>query len=168
RSAVDAGGSVFDEGAALELLERDAKLFLGVHHDRPLPCDRLADRASRYEQKPDRLRLGADGDDVARAEGHEVAIADLAIGSEDAPALEHVREDGVLAWGAVRERAAGRNGHVEVLRLGDDVADRALDVADAARDNPDDGSALVGDDRNVAARDAAIARLGHLELAGQI
>src|SRR6185369_12888119 len=106
----------------------------GVHHDWPSPRDRLANRSPGYEEEPDRRRVGADGHDVAVGERHEVAIADFPLLGEHAPPLEHVREHGVVARRAVRERLAGGNGHVEILRLRDDISYWPLDLIDTTRD----------------------------------
>jgi hypothetical protein len=95
-----------------------------------------------------------------------MAIAGPAIVSEHAAALEHVREHGVLAGCAMRERLAGGDGYVEVFGLGNNVADRTHDLSDATRNHPHDGSVTVGHDRDFAARDAAITRLGHLVCGG--
>src|SRR5215216_3937278 len=70
--------AILDERFALELLEGDSQLFLGVHHDGTVPGNGLADRLSRDEQEPHAVRLGGDGDLVAVAEAHQVTVPDQA------------------------------------------------------------------------------------------
>src|SRR5262249_9648429 len=106
--------TILDEVAALELLERDAQLFLRVHDDRPLPGDGLADRLPRDEDEARPLVAGADGDAVAVAEVDEVAVARAPI-ADVGHALEDVGEGGVAAQGRVDEARAGRQADVEVL-----------------------------------------------------
>ena len=48
----------------------------GVHHDRPVPRDRLFERPSRHEQEPDALVAGRHRDLVAAVEEHERSIAE--------------------------------------------------------------------------------------------
>src|SRR5687767_10002713 len=68
--------ALLDERLPLKLLERDAKLLLRVHHDRPVPRDGLANGLSRDEEKPYVLRLRRDGDLVAVPEEDQVTITD--------------------------------------------------------------------------------------------
>src|SRR5215475_488001 len=56
---------VLDEGAVVELGHRLLQLRLGVHHDRPIPGDRLLDGLARDEDKPDAVVAGLDRDLVA-------------------------------------------------------------------------------------------------------
>ena len=49
---------VLDEGAVAEFGDRLPKFVLRVHHDRPVPGDRLGDRLARDEQETDALVTG--------------------------------------------------------------------------------------------------------------
>src|SRR5215467_7799858 len=66
---------VLDEGAVVELGHRLLQLRLGVHHDRPIPGDRLLDGLARDEDKPDAVVAGLDRDLVVAVEQHQRAVA---------------------------------------------------------------------------------------------
>src|ERR1700730_12700572 len=170
-----------DERAPIEFLESDAQLLLGVHHDRAVPGDGLADGLPRDEQEAHGISLRRDCHHVAVVEGHQVAVADQArpfhvevvlaldfvavrvlLLAEDPLTAEDVGEDGVAPRRGVGERLAGGQADVEVLGLGDDVAARAGHAARRAGDDLDGRAAGVGHFRDLRAPHSPIARRHHL------
>src|SRR5262245_53812346 len=75
RSAPPASARLLDERPVLQLAIRAPQFVLSVHHDRPVPRDRLLDRLAGDEQETDALLARLHGDLVARVEQHERAIA---------------------------------------------------------------------------------------------
>ena len=56
---------MLDEGSVPVLVKCMLQLFIGVHHDRAIPGDRLADGFAGYEQKPDWFFRGCDRNVIA-------------------------------------------------------------------------------------------------------
>src|SRR2546426_724630 len=76
-----ADSAMFDERSGLQFGYCLAQLFLRVHHDRAVPCNRLLDRLARYQKETDTLVAGLDSDLVAAVEEHQrggaVIVGDL-------------------------------------------------------------------------------------------
>src|SRR5918911_5058924 len=81
--------AILAKRAARELLEGDAQLVLGVHHDGTVPGDGLAERLARDAQQPHALRLGRDGDLVAVTKDHQVTVPDQAVAGHVAVVPAH-------------------------------------------------------------------------------
>src|SRR5216684_2580475 len=178
---------LLDERAPVEFVEGDAQLLLGVHHDRALPGDGLADGLPRDEQEAHGICFRRDCHLFAVVEGDQVPVADQArplhveivlaldliavrvlLLAEHAFAADDVSEDGVAARRAVGEGLAGGHADVEVLGTGDDVAHRAGHAAYRAGDDLDGRAAGVSHFRDLRAPHPAIARRHHLVLRGQV
>src|ERR1700687_4364108 len=172
--------SHFDERSSFEFLEGDPQFLLRVHYDGPSPGDGLADRLPGDQQEAHGFRFGGDGDGIAIAEQHQMAVADQRVAlhievavalrlvavrilllAEDALAADDVREHRVSTWRAVCERGSGWNAHIEVLGARDDVAHRPAHPGRRAGNDLDRGTARVLYFGNLAARDAAVARRRH-------
>src|SRR3989304_6353566 len=89
-----------DERSVAQVFERLRDLLLGVHHERPVACDRLVQRLPRKKQKPD--------GDVLRPDDHAISIPEhrqtrgghlpppsIAIVTEDPLSFEHISKTGV-------------------------------------------------------------------------
>src|SRR5258708_637398 len=66
-----------DKGPVGGVCNRLLQLGLGVHHDRPVPGDRLADRLAGDKQEPDALVAGLDGNVVAAVEDDQRPVTGL-------------------------------------------------------------------------------------------
>src|SRR5262245_54289485 len=69
------GSPVLDERAVAQLQGGLLQLGLGVHHDRPVPGDRLLDRLAGDEQEADTFLAGLHRHLVAAVEHDERAVA---------------------------------------------------------------------------------------------
>src|SRR5262245_39719974 len=66
---------MLDKRAVLQLGNGLLQLGLGVHHDRPVPGDRLLDRLARDQQEADALVARLHRDLIAAVEYHERAVS---------------------------------------------------------------------------------------------
>src|SRR5207302_2384368 len=66
-----------EECSFLEFVERLLELLLGVHHDGPVPGDRLLEGLARDEEEADSVGAGLDDDLVAAVEEHQGAVRRL-------------------------------------------------------------------------------------------
>src|SRR5262245_36773308 len=80
--------ALLDERAVLKLEDRLPQLLLRVHHDRPVPGDRLLERLSRDQQEPDSLIPGLHHHLVTSIEQHERPVADRFVDRVLVPAAE--------------------------------------------------------------------------------
>jgi fluoroacetyl-CoA thioesterase len=67
--------STLDERSVAQLGDRLLEFGLRVHHDRPVPRDRLLDRLAGDQQESDAVLASLDGDLVAAIEQHQGAVA---------------------------------------------------------------------------------------------
>src|SRR5271168_4838394 len=66
-----------DEFPAAQIVHRLADFSLGVHDDRPVPRDRLAQRPAGDQEEAHALVARLDADLIAGPEHHQRAVADL-------------------------------------------------------------------------------------------
>jgi CheY-like chemotaxis protein len=161
--------------ARLEVLERLDQLVPGVHHERPVRGDRLADRLPAEDQD---VQLaagpllgpgGVHGQRVTRAEHGELPGAERAVIRADrARAAQHVDQRVEVAAPGQVQPGAGLQGHVQQAdgRVGDAGAGVPGQVA---RDDPDQRAPVGrGQQRDLLGPDVLVARGGHLEPPGQV
>src|SRR5689334_23649803 len=133
-----------DERAVAQLAHRLVQFGLRVHHDRPVPGDRLLDRLARHQQEADALLAGLHRDLVAAVEHDQRAVAGLLAeldllavdlllgqdaerrrrGNERARAREDVGEGMAVDLDLEGLALAGRYRDVEITWIGCDTLDR--------------------------------------------
>src|SRR3989337_582046 len=97
-----------DERSVAQVFERLRDLLLGVHHERPVACDRLPPGLPPKKEKPD--------GDVLRVDDHAISIPEhrqtrgghltppsIAIVTEDPLSFEHISKSGVPLGNVLRE-----------------------------------------------------------------
>jgi hypothetical protein len=163
------------EAAGLVVLEGLDELGAGVHHERPVGGDRLADRLAAQDEDVELLMaalLGAVGghaDDVARtvasqlAHGHRVAP-----GPNRPRPGEHVHQRVEVGPPRQPQLGPGSKGGVQQRDRG--VGDpRALVAGDLAGDHPQQGAAVGGAQQgHRPATDVLVAGRGQLQPGRQV
>ena len=171
---------VLDERAFLVLAEGGADLLFGVHHDRSVPGDRLAQRLAGDEQEASSVRSGGGLHFVTITEYDETVVAKeriaiqvkviitnrviiegILFAAETRAALEDIGKAGVTACHRAVEADPRGDGHIEVLGFDDDIFYRIAD-------HLDDHAVLKGDHRDFGGFDIAVTRVHHLLRAGQV
>src|SRR5438094_10247798 len=107
-----------DESAGVQFGHSMAQLFLRVHHNRTVPCNRLLDRLTRYQQEVDTLVARLPHDPDATVEEHQRVVTDIVHGRRIG-FLDLLRQN--RAW--IRRIAEGARAHEHV---GNSIA-RGLD-----------------------------------------
>jgi hypothetical protein len=92
-----------DERAVPEFVHRLNQLLLRVHHDRPVPGDRLGDRPAGNQQETDAAFARLHRHLVAGAEDHERAVAAL-VADEMVLIAEAFLDENAERLGGVAER----------------------------------------------------------------
>ena len=175
--------------AVAQLAHRLLQLGLRVHHDRPVPGDRLLDRLAGHQQEADALLAGLHRDLVAAVEHDERAVAGLLAHERprrppvDSFGQHAERRRGVAERAGAREDVgegvavdlhweglplARRHRDVEVERIGGDALDRALLAPEVAADHAHRGAVVVDDLGDVGGLDVLIARRRHLQRGGRL
>src|SRR6266704_121022 len=157
-----------DERPAPELVVGVRQLFLGVHHDRPLPGDRLLERLSRDQQEPHPLLARVHRDLVAGVEQDEGAVPRFlrALAARIASTGRDAIGANALRCGRIAEAAAAfkdvcermprrldrnrlaptrRNPDVKITGIGGDAFNGSALAPEPARDDPHPGTIVVHD-----------------------
>src|SRR5215471_11227073 len=161
--------------AGLVVLDRLLQLLDGVHDERTVVSDRLANRPAAEQQHLERrpvgvLRgVGGNGDAVAWAEHSQLAGADGAAGRADgALAAQHVDQRVEVGPPRHRQSRAGGDRRVRVSDRGV-CAPWAVELPDVAGDDANQRPAVVrGDQLGLLALNALVSRRRELVLGRQV
>ena len=153
-----------------------------------MPGDRLAQGSAGDEKEAHALVARLDDDLVARAEHDQRPVADL-VAHQDLVAVDLSFAQHAERFGRVREHGraledigeglaeildlealllARRHGHVEIARLGGDAVDRTGLAPELAADDAHARAVVVDHLGDLGCGNVLVARLGHLEMRGQV
>src|SRR6185437_5163713 len=163
------------EAALLVVLEGPGQLGLGVHHERAVSRDRLADRLAAEQEDVERgaravhLRVGSERDRLAEAEDRELARADgTPIDANRARAREHVAERVEVRAPWETDLRARRDRGVHQRDRGVRDTGARVPVELAGDDAQQRAAVLRGEQRDLAGPDVLIAGRRHLQPGGQV
>ena len=131
---------LLDERPFLIFLEGGTQFLFGVHHDRAVPGDRLAQRLAGDEQEAHAFDGGGCLHLVPVTEDHQAVVVQVGVAlqvkviladfvvikrvlfhAETGFAFKDIGKAGMAALHRAGESLVGRHGHIQVFRLDDDI-----------------------------------------------
>ena len=135
--------SMLNESTLLVFVKGYLQFLLGVHHDGSVPGHRFANWFSGNKEKTHTLSFRGDRHLLTIVKDHETGVANqwapfhieivrplhfvgegVLLPAENTFSFDDIGENGVTRLGWMNELRMGRNGHVEVLRVSDNIGDR--------------------------------------------
>src|SRR4030042_1179965 len=178
---------VFDKCAVLVFFKSNLKFFLCIHDDGTVPRNRFADRFSGNEKETNSLLFGSHSyfftvavEDDCLVSAHaasleiEIVCADhfisvrIPVWVEVPFPLNHIGKSILPQPDKVSKRGSLRNGYIQVLRVGDNIANRPLHTVYRPAKDLHLDPILEGDLGNLAALHIPVAGIHHLMRSGTV